>query len=198
MGNNELMTDGIKRDDVVGASVRLLSVGGLHALAMRRIAGELGVQQSALYWHFENKQQLLGAVADQILSPVTVPDSEEWTERITMYATRLRDELLRYPDGAELVATAFAFRLGGRRPFEQFTDELSRAGLGVDDVATSATVLLHFVLGYVNDEQQNRQAAALGAISADAGDDRATRLTDGFTRGIDVIVAGIELQLPST
>lgn len=192
------MTDRIRRGDVVDVAVELLGAGGLHALAMRRIAGQLGVQQSALYWHFENKQELLAAVANQILSPVKIPDSQDWSARIAQFATRMRDELLLYPDGAELVATAFAFRLGARRPFEQFTAELSRAGLGPDDAETGATVLLHFVLGYVTDEQQNRQAAALGAIEGDSGDDRSEQhLTERFARGIHVIIAGLQLQLPN-
>jgi len=68
------MTDRITQEDIVRVCLTLLAAGGLHALAMRRIAGELGIQQSALYWHFDNKQQLLAAVADEIVSPVELSD----------------------------------------------------------------------------------------------------------------------------
>ena len=40
---------------------------GLADLTMRRLATELGVQPSALYHHFPNKQALLAAVADEVL-----------------------------------------------------------------------------------------------------------------------------------
>ena len=38
------------------------------ALTMRRLGAELGVQPSAIYHHFANKQALLAAVADEILA----------------------------------------------------------------------------------------------------------------------------------
>ncbi|MDZ7677378.1 MAG: TetR family transcriptional regulator [Acidimicrobiales bacterium] len=192
------MTDRITPADVVGVALELLAHGGLHALAMRRIATELGVQQSALYWHFDNKQQLLAAVADQVVAPVSVPASADWSTRVEALASRLRDELLRYPDGAELVATAFAFRLGARQPFRQFADELAGGGLGLDDAEIAASVLLHFVLGYVTDEQQHHQAAALGAIDP-AGDGHDTQSThDRFVRALRLIVSGIDAQLRAT
>jgi AcrR family transcriptional regulator len=185
------MTDRITLDDIVGAALGLLSDGGLHALAMRRIAAQLGVQQSALYWHVENKQQLLAAVADRLVAPVSVPEGGDWLARVVALAQALRDELLRYPDGAELVATAFAFRLGSHRPFRQFTDEFSAADLTVDDADVAASVVLHFVLGYVTDEQQHRQAAALGAIESPPADAGSPDADERFRRGVELIVAGV-------
>lgn len=184
----DAVTDRITRADIVSAALALLARGGLHGLAMRRIAAEVGVQQSALYWHFDNKQQLLGAVADRIVAPVDAADDAEWQERVVTLATRLRAELLIHPDGAELVATAVAFRLGAHRPFEQFTDALERAGLTRDDAGIATSVLVHFVLGYTTDEQQHRQAAVLGAIEDDG---RTDSPDDRFVRGVRLIVAGV-------
>jgi AcrR family transcriptional regulator len=194
------VTDRISRDDIVGAALELLGVGGLHALGMRQIAAKVGVQQSALYWHFENKQQLLAALADRLVAPVgagpngadsrSAGSDGDWAVRIVSLARSLRAELLLYPDGAELVATSFAFRLGSRQPFHQFTEELESAGL-VADAEVAASVILHFVFGYVTDEQQRRQAAALGAIVT-SDDDRSAAASDQrFVRGLELIVAGI-------
>ena len=57
------------RDDVVARALRVLDDHGLADLTMRRLGTELGVQPSALYHHFANKQALLAAVADEILVP---------------------------------------------------------------------------------------------------------------------------------
>lgn len=189
------MTDRVTPEDIVRTALGLLAVGGLHALAMRRIASELGVQQSALYWHFDNKQQLLAAVADRVVAPVEADTGPDWRQRIEALAVRLRTALLRYPDGAELVATTVAFRLGAQRPLRQFTDELSQAGLSGPDAEVAAAVLLHFVLGYTTDEQQHRQAAALGAIDREvAGPEGARSVDDRFLGGVRLIVAGVEAQ----
>jgi TetR/AcrR family transcriptional regulator, tetracycline repressor protein len=149
----------------------------------------VGSQPSALYWHFDNKQQLLAAVADLVVAPVEPTNARKWQNRILGLGSRLRDELLRYPDGAELVATAIAFRLGADRPHQLFADELTRAGMTDDDAGVGASVLVHFVVGYTTDEQQHHQAAALGAI------DRVDATQGRFEQGLRLIVAGIEAQL---
>lgn len=191
------MTDPITPNRIVGVAVDLLARGGLHALAMRRIANELGVQQSALYWHFANKQLLLARVADHIVEPVGVGDAvpDGWSARTEALAWALRRELLRYPDGAELVATAFAFRLGGDQPFGQFTTELTVGGLTPPDAQVAASVLWHFVLGYVTDEQQHRQAAALGAIDADVDAAPSASGDDRFDAALGLILMGIDVRI---
>lgn len=53
--------------DIVDAAIEVLDRQGLPALSMRRIADALGIQASALYWHFPDKQTLLAAVSERIL-----------------------------------------------------------------------------------------------------------------------------------
>lgn len=55
------------RADIVDAAIEVLDRQGLPALSMRRIADALGIQASALYWHFPDKQTLLAAVSERIL-----------------------------------------------------------------------------------------------------------------------------------
>ena len=67
----------LHRRDVVHAATALLDSYGIGDLTMRRLARELDVSPGALYWHFANKQQLLGAVADRILLTKTDLAPEE-------------------------------------------------------------------------------------------------------------------------
>ena len=62
----------LHKRDVVEAATTLLDDYGIADLTMRRLARELSVSPGALYWHFANKQQLLGAIADRILHSSTV------------------------------------------------------------------------------------------------------------------------------
>ncbi len=57
-----------RRQDVVERAIAVLDAYGLGDLSMRRLGAELGVQPSALYHHFKDKQTLLAAVADEILA----------------------------------------------------------------------------------------------------------------------------------
>jgi TetR/AcrR family transcriptional regulator, tetracycline repressor protein len=100
----------------------------------------------------------------------------------------LRDAMLAYRDGAELVATALAFGLGTEDPVVRLVDLI-----GDTPVArVAATTVLHFVLGHVNDEQMNVQAASAGAIV----DEPLTR-ADTFSTGLGIVVAGIAAHQPT-
>jgi AcrR family transcriptional regulator len=171
------------RSDVVEHALEVLDRHGLADLSMRRLAADLGVQPSALYWHFANKQALLAAVADEVLRCGRRPvPAETWDEQVTAEAHALRDAMLAYRDGAELVATALALGLGTEDPVARLVELL-----GDTPVArVAATTILHFVLGHVNDEQMNVQAASAGAIV----DDPLTR-ADTFSTGLGIVVAGI-------
>ena len=90
-----------RREDVVARALEVLDEYGLADLTMRRLGAELGVQPSALYHHFPNKQSLLAAVADEILVRGARPLPErEWDEQVRAACERLRDSCLAYRDEA--------------------------------------------------------------------------------------------------
>jgi len=176
------------RSDVVEHALEVLDRHGLADLSMRRLAADLGVQPSALYWHFANKQALLAAVADEVLRRGSRPaDGGPWDQQVTSYAHELRDAMLAYRDGAELVATAQAFGLGEADPVGRLT-----AMLGDSPVArVAASTMLHFVLGHVTDEQMHLQAGSAGAI-----DDDPLARADTFATGLSIVVSGVAAHVP--
>ena len=181
-----------QRADVVEHALKVLDRHGLADLSMRRLAADLGVQPSALYWHFASKQALLAAVADEILRRGERPPPDgTWEEQVVAAAHVLRDSMLAYRDGADLVATAQAFGLGEVDPVDRLVDLLRFDDRNLARVA--ATTLLHFVLGHVTDEQLNLQASSAGAID----DDPMTR-TDTFATGLRIVVVGIAAHVGAT
>jgi AcrR family transcriptional regulator len=174
------------RADVVARAVDVLDRYGLGDLSMRRLGAELGVQPSALYHHFANKQLLLAAVADELLArgPRPAPDGA-WEVRVAATCHALRDAMLAYRDGAELVATVHAFGLGARAPYDDLAAALDDAGLPGDLRPVAARTLLHFVFGHVTDEQTHLQAGSAGAIADGPRD------TSDFARGLALVVDGI-------
>lgn len=180
---------------VVDAAMRVLSENGLPGLSMRRIADELDVQVSALYWHFPNKQALLAAVSARIVGDADATSGSEGIAAADaeVVAARLRDRLLAHRDGAEIVSSSLAL---GLLSLPAHVD-LARAGreLGLDDAAaeTAADTVVHYVIGYTFHEQQRLYAAVVGA--ADASVDLAPGQVDerggSFDAGLRMIVAGI-------
>lgn len=180
-----------RRSDVVAKALDVLDAYGLADLSMRRLAGELGVRPSALYHHVANKQELLAAVADEILRRAPRPSDRpsDWRAAVRAEAHALRDAMLAYRDGAELIATVHAFGLGELSPRSWLSEGLTVDGEPVvTGVDSAAATVLYFVFGHVMDEQTHVQAGSAGALAEEAAPaaDAGT-----FERGLDLIVEGI-------
>ena len=179
-----------RRTDVVDQALGVLDTYGLADLTMRRLGTELGVQPSALYHHFANKQLLLAAVADEILARGSRSDRPDaWDERVVAICSVLRDAMLAYRDGAELVATAYSFGLGARSPYDELAAALADGGLDPALVPTAARTLLHFVFGHVTDEQTHLQAGSAGAIEDDP------HTESDFAVGLGIVLDGLRLRV---
>jgi TetR/AcrR family transcriptional regulator, tetracycline repressor protein len=153
----------LSRSDVLRGALAILDEYGLGDLTMRRLAGSLGVQPGALYWHVANKQALLGAIADEILADLgrDMPVGD-WDQRINELAHRLRAALLAHRDGAEVVAAAHALRAGQGTTVELMSTVLTDAGFPRIEAQLAATAILHYVFGHTADEQSYAQSVALG------------------------------------
>ena len=174
--------------DVVAAALRVLDAQGLENCSMRRVAAELDVQPSALYHHVADKQSLLALMADEIVRSGEVVTGARTADASQAAArelcVRLRAAMLAVRDGADVVATAAAFRLGSSAVEDRLAALVGRDG---------ARTLLLYTFGQTQQTQTHRQAAAFGAlvdpepVHPAAPDD----LDASFGRGLDIILAGL-------
>jgi len=191
------------RDDVVEGALRILDDLGLPDLTMRRLAAALDVQPSALYWHFPNKQTLLAELADRIVAARRVPaaadPAADWRDAVRGEAAALRDALLAYRDGAEVVSSTLALGLGSPETVDRLARAVARGGFDLETSRRAATALLHFVLGHVSHEQQRLQYDSLGVL---ADGDRSPFDEDdpaaAFAFGVDLLVGGLQLSRSRT
>lgn len=174
-------------------ALRILDDYGLPDLTMRRLAAALDVQPSALYWHFPSKQSLLAELSDRIVMQHPEPASPEsdWTDQVAARAFALRDALLAYRDGAEVVASTLALGLGSTAARDRLSTAIAAGGFDDVTVRRATTTLLHFILGHVSHEQQRMQYDSLGVReeTAESGDD-----TPGaeFAFGVALLIGGLE------
>lgn len=178
------------RSDVVDRALDVLDRFGLADLSMRRLAADLGVAPSALYHHVANKQTLLAAAADEILVRGRRPRrATGWDARVVEVCEELRDAMLAYRDGADVVLTVHAFGLGAAGPAQELDEILLGAGLGGDLAAVATRTLLHYVFGHAYDEQTALQANSAGAI------DRQPRDSTDFGVGLGLVLDGLRAHV---
>jgi AcrR family transcriptional regulator len=184
----------LHRADVIGGAIAILDQYGLADLTMRRLATSLHVQPGALYWHFPNKQALLGAVADRILGPMEEPlGAAEWAGEIGELAHRLRSCLLAYRDGAELVSATYASRLTTSTGRERLAGALIRGGMAREEADLAAYTLLYYVLGETVDEQSRMQLDSAGALPEESSPlYENTSATERFDFGLQLFLGGVQ------
>lgn len=186
----------LHKRDVVAAAAAILDTYGIADLTMRRLARQLDITPGALYWHFTDKQQLLGAVADRVLAPACPePDAGGWRRRIEVSCQRLRDALLSHTDGAELVSASFA---AGRSAaiaaiVARLASAAAAAGVDPERAELAARSIMYYVLGFTADEQSRLQWDASGATQVAA----ATDPGGDFAFGLSLLIDGLAVQAGS-
>ena len=113
----------VSREAVVGAALALLAEGGLEAVSFRRIAKVLGVSGPTLYWHVENKRQLMDLMAEELVRRTgrayEGPEKgQPWWEWLRADAQRMFEALIATRDAPRVLA--------GNRPSRDSFDGIER------------------------------------------------------------------------
>lgn len=148
---------------VVEAGLRLLNEVGLEQLTLRRLAKELKIQAPTLYWHFKSKQELIDAMATLILArgaPDLVPSkitnqksTGGWKTWVTTFGMGLRGTLLKYRDGARVVAGSRLTDTIYMETAERVGTRLLEAGFSLRPAVVLLSTVYTFTVSFVIEEQ---------------------------------------------
>ena len=204
----------LDRQTVVRAALGLLDKAGLDGLTVRKLAGELGVQAPALYWHFKNKEELLDEMATTVFADAVRdsgwprPDASwpEWAEQI---GKRLRGTLLRYRDGARMFSGRYLTDTSLYEAMETALRKLTDAGFSLRDATQGLNTVYCYAIGFAIEEQavcprpgkrRKRYDLAERAkrvdnkrfpLAAAAGEHAFADFDKHFERGLRLIIKGL-------
>src|SRR3954464_9024332 len=87
------------RADIAAAAVRIADAGGLEAVSMRHVAGELGCGTMSLYNYVPRKEDLYELMADAVAGEYDLPESPsgDWRADMVALAHRSRAMMRRHP-----------------------------------------------------------------------------------------------------
>lgn len=102
--------DGLDRDKIIEATVRLLDAEGAAKFSMRRLAAELNVTAMSVYWHVDTKDDLLELALDAVFGTLPLPDvsaesGADWRVQLRQLAAGYRMLLVRHPWVSALIGS---------------------------------------------------------------------------------------------
>lgn len=180
-------TGKLDRDAIVEAAFAVLAEQGLDGLSLRALAGRLGVQAPALYWHVHNKAELIGMMAAKFGEKAAnaVPKGNSWTARLTAYGQALREAMLEHRDAALLCAMA--------RPMENPSATANRlaapliaAGLDAGRALSCQASVIAYTLGWLVYEQSQPMHEHLAHM---------IDFSQSFNSGLRAMVRGFAAEL---
>ncbi|MCF2528235.1 TetR/AcrR family transcriptional regulator [Yinghuangia soli] len=141
---------GLTPERIVEGCIALLDEHGPDALTFRRIGGHLGVDPTALYRHFRDKDELVLAVADRLHGRVLddFEPSDHWRATLQDMLTRNRLVYLAHPEAAVLSVARTTRRAAEMAGVEIILGALAEAGFPPDEAVKYYRVLVDFVLSW--------------------------------------------------
>ena len=139
------------QERIVAAARALIDAGGVEALSMRKLAAEVGVAPTAIYWHVGSREDLLNAVLDSMIAdlpPVAARGSSP-RARLASVARSIRDQVRATTPAQQLAAEL------GRTAELSFpaqvalTREMQAAGITGSDAAQAVRAVLFLVGGFI-------------------------------------------------
>lgn len=141
----------VTRRAVLDAATRLVEQQGVAALSMRKLAAELGVAVTSIYWHVGNREALLEELVQEMVHGLdTLPARGSTpTARVMSLAVELRRVLREHPHLIGLVnerGLTPAMFLPSQRTL---VAEISAAGLRGARAAEAVRALQYHVIGFI-------------------------------------------------
>lgn len=142
--------DRMGRARIVEAARRLIDSGGVEALSMRKLAADLGVAPTAIYWHVGSRDDVLHAVLDTMIAELPPIRSRGATpaERLASVARALRAQVRTAPTAyvlGQVLQRAADVSFPGQVALAR---EVSDAGLHGDEAAHAVRAILYLVGGF--------------------------------------------------
>lgn len=143
----------LSRGLIAETALRLVDREGPDAVAMRRIARDLGVNPSSLYNHVDSRLDVIEEVRGIISARIDASAfaTQPWAEAVVTWAHSYRSAFAPHPKLIPLLMSKASTSPVILGVYEEFTRAASRDGWADSDILPVLTALESFVLGSVLD-----------------------------------------------
>jgi len=158
--------ESLSRDRIIEASIALLDSSGEGGLTFRTLSERLATGPGAIYWHIDNKSDLLTAACDAVVARTLDSGIAGATPEATIRTLALG--LFDAIDAHPWVGSALT-RAAGQLPMVRILERIGQQvrALGVPDEGQWAAVsaLLNYILGVAGQNAANTQLAQVSGLN---------------------------------
>ncbi|NDL59684.1 TetR/AcrR family transcriptional regulator [Phytoactinopolyspora mesophila] len=192
--------------DIAAAALAVVDRGGLSALSIRAVAGELNMGTMSLYRYFDDRHQLEALLVDHVFGSLShdVQPGEPWRQRITELLERFRATASSHPAVVPLLLIHRSTAKNVAPWAEALLAALADAGLSGHRRCVAFRMLTSYVIGVIQTEHLGPLPgwgeAAGRELSCDeypllaqnATPDRDQRTDEEFRAGLSIILTGLD------
>ncbi len=143
----------LSRERILQAAVGVADRAGLHALTMRRLGTELGVEAMSLYKHVASKDEILDGMVELVIGAIEVPsDGADWKEAVRQRAASARQVLSRHSWAIGLLEARGSTGPTALGYLDAIIGTLRSAGFSIENAAHAFWLLDSYVYGHVIQE----------------------------------------------
>lgn len=141
--------DTLTAERIVQAAIELLDAEGLDGLNLRALGKRLGSAATAVYWHVDNKDNLVRLAVDEVWNEVELPDYEAlgWRAAAATMATSVHEMLTRHPWIGQAFGSYLIYGEGKARCDDHGMAIYEHAGFSPDEADRALATVFIFVLG---------------------------------------------------
>jgi TetR/AcrR family transcriptional regulator, tetracycline repressor protein len=139
----------LTRDRIVDEALALVDREGADALTMRNLGAALGVDPTAVYRHFRDKDEILLAMADRLFAEMAdgIRPHEDWRDVLRDNAWKARRVYLSHPAMARMLSVSPEVLGNHERIAEALLGALRASGLSERDASLAYHANVNYVAG---------------------------------------------------
>lgn len=143
----------LTKEQIIVTAIAIADKGGINALSMRKLAGELNVKAMSLYYHFRTKDELITQMADKLVTFIAFAEGDENTpsDWRTIMLNRAKSAMALFQKHAWLPFVLDSQIHSGKNRLEylnNYIGTLRRAGLPIDLALRVSSLIDSYVYGH--------------------------------------------------
>jgi AcrR family transcriptional regulator len=158
--NSKRRQDSLSRASIVDAAIELLDEVGEGGLTFQVLSRRLSTGPGAIYWHVENKEDLIGAACDAVVATTMSSSVEEKTpqETIKRIALRVFDMIDVHPWVGSVLSRS-AGEMPMVRLLEPIGQQVQALGVRQEKLWVTASALISYIFGVAGQNAANARLA---------------------------------------